>query len=116
MDREQTPPPVLHPIFAGPIFRPGSFGATVQNSGSLNFIAGLHDNGSIFNIRDYPLQTSAAVPQTVVSAIKESLTDLMELADAYATFDPRAYALILTNSSHDASAAAFPVRSWLTDF
>ena len=94
MNREPTPPPFLHPIFAGPIFRSGSFGETVQNSGGLNFIAGLNDNGSLFDIRDYPLQTSASVPPTVVDGIKESLTDLMELAEAYANFDSTAYALI----------------------
>ena len=96
VDREPTPPPVLHPIFAGPIFRSGSFGETVQNSGALTFIAGLNDNdnGSLFDIRDYPLQTSASVPPTVVEGIKESLTDLMELAEAYANFDSTAYALI----------------------
>ena len=77
VEREPTPPPVLHPIFEGPIFRSGSFGETVQNSGGLNFIAGLHENGSIFDIRDYPLQTSASVPPTVIQGIKESLTDVI---------------------------------------
>ena len=94
VDREPTPPPFLHPIFAGPIFRSGSFGETVQNSGGLTFIAGLNDNGRLFDIRDYPLQTSASVPPTVVEGIKESLTDLMELAEAYANFDSTAYALV----------------------